>query len=34
VLQARGTVLVQLFVDHDERLGSPSDASRLCAIRG
>ena len=31
---ARETALVQLSVNHDERLGSPSDASRLCAIRG
>ena len=31
---ARGTTLVQLSVDHDERLGSPSDTSRLCAVRG
>ena len=30
----RGAALVELSVDHDERLGSPGDASRLCAIRG
>ena len=30
---ARGTALVQLSVDHDKRLGSPSDASRLSAVR-
>ena len=31
---ARGTALVQLSVDHDEGLGSPGDASHLCAIQG
>ena len=31
---ARGTALVQLSVDHNERLGSPGNTSRLCAIRG
>jgi len=30
----RGAALVELSVDHDERLGSPGDASRLSAIRG
>ena len=31
---SRGTAPVELSVDHDERLGSPGDASRLSAIRG
>ena len=31
---ARGTAFVQLSVDYNERLGPPSDASRLCTIRG
>ena len=31
---SRGTAPVELSVDHDERLGSPGDASCLCAIRG
>ena len=31
---SRGAALVQLPVDHNERLGPPSDASRLSAVRG
>ena len=31
---ARGAELVQLSVNHDKRLGSPSEAPRLGAVRG
>ena len=31
---ARGTVFVQLSIDHDERLGLPSEAPRLSVVRG
>ena len=31
---ARGAAFVELSVDHEEGLGSPSDASSLCAVRG
>ena len=31
---SRGAMLVQLFVDHNKRLGLPGDASHLSAIRG
>ena len=30
----RGAALVELSVDHDERLGSPCDAPRLSAVSG
>ena len=31
---SRGAALVQLPVDHDERLGPPGDTSRLSVVRG